>query len=245
MTTIRQRMPRDTAQQTYIRAGEMEVFRQLQRDATALDATAADDRVLAVGPFGRLRTDSVVDGLGKTRGAINHLWGSQDAYRAAVMHVFLDDETLGLDEVEYPEPSAFDNVETWIAAWAAVEIERGPRHGMQPENRYGLRWATWLGLVRYGVWSDTIAAASMTEYRSSASRFASDVLEPAFGHFGLDLRPGTTLDDVAVAVASSIEGVWLSASLSEHDPLGRSQTVRETLATTLLLIVRGATVARQ
>jgi hypothetical protein len=237
----RNRLTRDHASQTYIRAGELEVFRQLQRDALALDETMADDRAFAVGPFARLRADVVVDELGKTRGAITNLWGSQEAFRAAVMNVFLNDDSLGVDDVRYPEPDDFVSLDEWIDAWAAVEIERGPRHGMDPESRYGLRWAAWLGLVPYGIWSTTVAFASREEFRLGAERYATDVVGPALEHFGLTLAQPTTISDLAVSVSTTIEGIWLSSCLSTADPIGRTPSISTTLATSLRLLIRGAT----
>jgi len=238
----RERLARVDAEETYIRAGELEVFRQLQRDGAALDATLADNRAFAVGPFARVRADVVVDELGKTRGAINNLWGSQEAFRAAVMGVFLNDDSLGADDVTYPDPAAFASLDQWVAAWAAVEIERGPRHAMQPSNRYGLRWAAWLGLVPYGIWSDSIAETSMDELRSGVDRYATQILGPALSHFGAELAEPTTIDDLAVAVHEAIEGTWLTSCLTGDDPIGRPNPLSTSLAKTLQLLLRGATI---
>jgi hypothetical protein len=220
------------------------VFRQIRRDADILDSTLDGDRAFAVGPFGRLRADTVLDAIGKTRGAINNLWGSQEAFRAAVMHLFLNDETLGVDEVDYPDPSLFAGLDAWVSAWAQIEIERGPRHGMQPENRYGLRWVTWLGLVPYGVWSTMIADVSMEEYRSGVARFATDILEPALTRFSLSLTESTTIEDLAVATSSLVEGFWLNAALTPGDPIGRPGPISAALASGLLMLIHGATTAR-
>ena len=237
----RERLARVDAEETYIRAGELEVFRQLQRDGAALDATLADKRAFAVGPFARVRADVVVDELGKTRGAINNLWGSQEAFRAAVMGVFLNDAGLGATDVDHPDPADFESLDDWVGAWAVVEIERGPRHAMQPSNRYGLRWAAWLGLVPYGIWSESIAEPSMDELRSGVERYATQILGPALAHFGAQLAEPTTIDDLAVAVHEAVEGTWLTSCLTSDDPIGRSNPLSATLATTLRLLIRGAT----
>lgn len=244
MSGAGERLRRAEAQQLYVEAGELEVYRQLERDAAELDASLPQQRTLAVGPFGRVRTDAVVDALGKTRGAINHLWGSQEAFRAAIMHLFLDDTTLGLDDIEYPDPAAATDLDEWIDRWAEVEIQRGPRHGMPPDTRYAMRWCAWLGLVPYGIWSETIAAASLHEYRASVEHTADRVLSPCLEHFGLELAQGVTLADLAVAVASAIEGCWLNAALTTDDPIGRPHgTSATSLASSLRLLVRGATTA--
>ena len=237
----RERLARVDAEETYIRAGELEVFRQLQRDGAALDATLADKRAFAVGPFARVRADVVVDELGKTRGAINNLWGSQEAFRAAVMGVFLNDDSLGAADVDTPDPANFGGLRDWVDAWAVAEIERGPRHAMQPSNRYGLRWAAWLGLVPYGIWSERIAATSMDELRSGVDRYATQILGPALAHFGAELADPTTIEDLAVAVHEAVEGTWLTSCLTADDPIGRSRPLSAALATTLYLLIRGAT----
>lgn len=240
MTTPRERLPRRDAEQTYLQAGELEVYRQLERDAAALDAALETERAIAIGPFARLRADDVVDELGKTRGAINNLWGSQEGFRAAILATFLNDTTLGVDDVDYPDPAACASLDEWVAGWAAAEIERGPRHGTEPDNRYGLRWAAWLALVPYGIWSDRVAEPSMREYRDSVDH-ATGLLEPALEHFGVTIDPPATLADLAVAATSAIEGFWLNSSLTTDDPIGRQGPFVGALATTLRLLVRGAT----
>ena len=242
MTKKKTRLARDDAERRYISAGELEVFRQLQRDGRSMDPALAHDQALAVGPFARLRADVVVDELGKTRGAINNLWGSQEAFRAAVMAVFLNDEGLGLDEVSYPDPAASKTLEHWVGRLAAVEIQRGPHHDMSPENRYGLRGAAWLALVPYGIWSDRVAKASVDEYRQGAERYGTAVVGPALKRFDLALALDITLLDVAAACCSLIEGFWLNACLTSRDPAGRNQSIDATLAASLCLVLRGATV---
>lgn len=165
-----------------------------------------------------------------------------EAFRAAVMNVFLNDNTLGVGDVDYPDPSSFEDLDSWIDEWAVVEIQRGPRHGMQPENRFGLRWVAWLGLVPYGVWSETVARASMDEFRLGTEHHATQVLAPALSHFGLLVAEPVTIDDLSVAVSSAIEGCWLNSALTADDPLNRPTPISTTLATTLRLLIRGATV---
>ena len=241
MTKKKTRLARDDAEERYIRAGELEVFKQLQRDGQSMDAALAHDQALAVGPFSRLRADVVVDELGKTRGAINNLWGSQEAFRAAVMAVFLNDTGLGLDEVTYPDPADSKSLEHWVGRLAAIEIQRGPHHGMSPENRYGLRWAAWLALVPYGIWSERVAKASVDEYRQGVQRYGTAVVGPALSRFELALAPNVTLLDVAVACCSLIEGFWLNACLTGRDPAGRDQSIAAALTSSLCLVLRGAT----
>jgi hypothetical protein len=236
----RERLSRSTAEETYVRAGELEVFRQLRRDALALDRSGGDG-VMALGPFARISTTAVVGELGKTRGAINHVWGSQEAFRAAVMRSVVNDPDLGSSDVVYPDPTDWTDLDGWVGALAATEVQRGPRHRMSPANRYGWRWVAWLGLVPYGIWSEELAAGSLTEYRASVQHYADHVVGPALDRFGRRLVDGTSLRDLAAAVASLIEGVWLNSSLTARDPLDGDRTIEDHLARSIRLLFRGAT----
>jgi hypothetical protein len=215
----------------------------MQRDALDLDMTIPRQGTSVVGPFARVRADEVVRSLGKTRGAINNVWKSQESFQAAVMAFSLSasaEDGLGVGGAEYRAPASFEDVDEWIGALAASELERGPHHGMEPRACYALRWAAWLGLAPYAIWSEAIATQSLTEYRLGVENY-SKLLTPALEHFGLELTNGVTLADFAVAIASTVEGFWLNACCSESDPAGRAQQLDRSLATTLLLILRGAT----
>lgn len=240
MNRSRTRLPRDRAQKEYVRAGELEVFRQLERDARELDRALPAAAPLALGPFARVQAGAVVDELGKTRGAINHLWRSQEAFRASIMADFLNDESLGMEDLAFPNPAQCRNFDDWIRRLAALEIERGPRHGAAPGPSYGFRWAAWLGLVPYGLWSEHVARASLVEFRRRVDRFSTAVIQPALEHFGLRLRRDVTLQDLVVSFVSLVEGVWLNACLTADDPIGRSQSIGDMLGRAMTLLFRGA-----
>jgi hypothetical protein len=238
---MRKRLPRQAAHQQYIQAGEMEVLRQLQRDARALDAEMPEKAALALGPFARVSAEAVLGDLGKTRGAINHLWGSQEAFRAAVMNGFLNDDTLGMESVTVPEPQDSGSVEEWIGRVAAMELARGPQHGGTPVQSYGFRWAAWLGLAPYGLWSKAVAESSLQEYRHRVGMVDEEILQPGLRHFRLRLASGVSAADLAIAFVSTVEGFWLNACLTSEDPLARKQPLVKSLTTALLILVRGAT----
>ena len=85
---------------------------------------------------------------------------------------------------------------------------------MEPAVGYGLSWALWLSQVPYGVWSEHIAEPSMHEFRHSAERLEAGGVRPALAHFALAMRaPWTTLD-LAAAMNSLVEGLWLNQCLS-------------------------------
>ena len=240
---LRERLDRQVAEDRYLRAGELETFKQIRRDAHELDATLSTERARALGPFGRMRADEVVRTLGKTRGAINNVWRSQETFRAEAMAFSLSADSqdgLGMSQTVYPDPAKHKEIDGWITELAIVELARGPRHGMEPNASYALRWASWLGLVPYGLWSEAVADASLTEYRLGVESFVSPLLQSALDHFELVLAEGTTITDLAVAVASAIEGFWLSACVSLRDPAGRPQSIEASLATCLKLLIRGA-----
>jgi hypothetical protein len=71
--------------------------------------------------------------------------------------------------------------------------------------------------VPYGLWSREISRSSMDEHVQWLGR-----LERAFGgaldHFGLSVRAGTTLAELACAAASLIEGVWLNQCPTTRHP---------------------------
>jgi hypothetical protein len=57
----------------------------------------------------------------------------------------------------------------------------------------------------------------------------------------MKLRKGTTLNDLACATGSLIEGVWLNQCLSTRHPSDPSQPVATVLRRSGLLLWRGAT----
>ena len=67
-------------------------------------------------------------------------------------------------------------------------------------------------------------------------------LEAALDHFGLTLRDGTTVADLASAIASLTEGVWLNQCLTRTHPSDPSQPIAELLRRSGRLLWAGATV---
>ena len=116
----------------------------------------------------------------------------------------------------------------------------GPQHGGEPTVGYGTLWALWLSTVPYGIWSEHVQGPSMDEHRQWVAR-----LEREFGHalevFGLALREGTTLNDLAGGIASLIEGVWLNQCLTTRHPTNPSEPISEMLRRSGRLLWLGAT----
>ena len=122
-----------------------------------------------------------------------------------------------IELIEYPAPEDFPDADAWLDAFFGGESERGPQHGGEPAVGYGTLWALWLSTVPYGIWSEHVQGPSMDEHRQWIARLERE-LGHALEHFGLALREGTTLNDLAGAVASLIEGVWLNQCLTTRHP---------------------------
>jgi hypothetical protein len=230
----RSTLPRDAARQRYVEMGELAALEQIRRDSEALD-----DRALAVGPFARLDATTVAARDGKTRGAITNLFGSQAGFQAETMALALSAGDW-IERIEFPEPGAFATAEEWVDALFAGESARGPQHGAEPSVGYGPLWALWLSAVPYGLWSERIAGPSMEEHVQWVARLE-QVFAGALEHFGMRLRSGTTVNDVAAASASLVEGVWLNQCLTTRDPFDARRPIAAALRRAGLLLWRGAT----
>ncbi len=207
----RSTLTKEDARQRYVELGEIAVLQQIRKDARLLE----DDRI-AIGPFARLDAGAVAAFEGKTRGAVTNLFGSQAAFQAQTMAMAL---SVGprLEDVDHPEPADFDDAEAWLAAFLAAQSARGPQHGTDPAADYGSLWALWLSAVPYGLWSPQISMPSMDEYAQSVRHFE-NIFARAIEHFGLKLRHGVRIVDLASALASLIEGIWLNQCLTTRHP---------------------------
>ncbi len=229
----RSTLPKSEARRRYVEVGELAVLEQVRRDSEALD-----DRSLAVGPFARLDANAVAAREGKTRGAITNLFGSQAAFQAETMALALSARDW-IEAVEYPAPSDFPSADAWVDGLFAAESNRGPRHGAEPDVRYASLWALWLSTVPYGLWSEDVSKPSMEEHVQWLERLTK-VLEHALDHFELSLRAGVDVDDLACAVASMIEGVWLNQCLTERHPTDPSEPIGTVLVRSGRLLWLGA-----
>ena len=97
----RSTIPKAEARRRYIEAAELVVLDQIRADSRLLDA-----RTIAVGPFARLDANAVAARDGRTRGAINNLFGSQAAFQAETMALALSARDW-IERIEYPDPADF------------------------------------------------------------------------------------------------------------------------------------------
>ena len=215
----RSTIPKAEARRRYIEAAELVVLDQIRKDSRLLD-----ERAIAVGPFARLDANAVAAHEGKTRGAINNLFGSQAVFQAETMALALSARDW-IDQIEYPDPAGFAEADAWVDAFFAAQSARGPLHGADPAATYAFLWALWLSAVPYGLWSEEIGRSSMDEHVQWLTQLE-QVIERALDRFGLRVRAGTTVNDLACAIASLTEGVWLNQCLTTRHPSDASRADR-------------------
>jgi len=218
--------------------GGLVVLEQIQKDSQLLG-----DQAIAVGPFARLDAGAVAAHDGKTRGAITNLFGSQAAFQAATMALALDASDW-VARVKIPAPGDFASAEAWFDALLVDESARGPAHGAKPTVNDGFLWALWLSATPYGIWSEQIARPSMAEYVQVVGRLE-QALQAALAHFDLTVRAGTSINDLACAIASLIEGVWLNQCLTKRHPCDKAEPIATILRRGGRMLWLGATMPRR
>jgi hypothetical protein len=233
----RSTLPKEEARRRYVEIGQLAALEQIQRDSELLDQRSA-----AVGPFARLDAGAVAGRDGKTRGVISNLFGSQAAFQAETMERALDAGDW-IESLEYPAPADHPDAGAWLDALFAAESARGPLQGTEPKVDYASLWALWLSTVPYGLWSQRISGPSMEENVQWLQRLE-QVFAEAIEHFGRKLREGTTITDLAGAVASLIEGVWLNQCLNHRHPFVPDQPIAVFLQRSGRLLWEGATEPR-
>jgi hypothetical protein len=124
-----------------------------------------------------------------------------------------------------------------------AESARGPQHRSEPAVTYAFLWALWLSAVPYGIWSERVSGPSMDEHVQWLEQLAA-VISDALEVFGLALRDRVTVDDLACALASLIEGVWLNQCLTDRHPTDSSEPIASALRRGGRLLWHGSVRAR-
>jgi hypothetical protein len=234
----RSRLSQQEARQRYVEIGELVALEQIKKDSETLDVHS-----IAVGPFARLDANEVAAREGKTRGVISNLFGSQAVFQAETMALALNSRDW-IARIQYPDPGDYEEVGAWLDAFFASESERGPLRGGQPTTNYGSVWALWLSAVPYGMWSEKIRRPSMEEHTQWLEKLE-HVLEEALHRFGISLREGVTVNDLACGFASLIEGVWLNQCMTTHHPSDPSEPIATSLRRSGRMLWLGATEANE
>ena len=137
----------------------------------------------------------------------------------------------------------FENADAWIDAFFAGQSARGPQHGAKPAVNYASLGVLWLSAVPYGLWSDQVRRPSMEEHGQWVKQL--EVLfEQVLDYYRLSVRTGMTVNDLACAVASLIEGVWLNQCLTIHHPCDPTEPISTALRRSGRLLWLGATEPR-
>ncbi len=230
----RSTLSKGEARRRYVEIGELVALERVRQDAERLD-----DQSIAVGPFARLDANTVAARDGKTRGAITNLFGSQAAFQVETMALALSAEGW-IERIEYPDPQDFATADAWVDAFFAGESARGPVHEAEPTVSYASLWALWLSAVPYGLWSERVSRPSIEEQVQTLEGLV-QVLEGALDHFDLTVREDTTVADLASAIASLVEGVWLNQCLTSRHPSDPSEPIATLLRRSGRLLWLGAT----
>jgi hypothetical protein len=243
----RSTLPRDEARRRYVAIGELVALEQIKTDSEALDSEALDSEALdsgsvAIGPFARLDANTVAARDGKTRGVITNLFGSQAAFQAETMALALSATDL-IEQIDYPRPADYPSADEWVDALFDGEAARGPSHGAEPVLDYAALWALWLSAVPYGIWSEAIAGPSVDENRAWLARLEV-TFRGAIDHFDMILRDGTTVGDLACAVAGMVEGLWLNQCLTTRHPTDPLEPIATAMRRSGRLLWYGATLPR-
>lgn len=93
------------------------------------------------------------------------------------------------------------------------------------------------------MWSEQVSGPSLDEYRARVARLEG-VLAEALDRFGLELRDGTTLTDLAAGIASLVEGAWLNQCLTTRHPSDPARPTAALLQRSGRLLWQGATKPR-
>jgi len=227
-------LPKEEARHRYVEIGELAVLEQIRKDSKMLD-----DLAIAVGPFARLDAGAVAARDKKTRGAITNVFGSQASFQVETMMLALSAGDW-IDQIDYPNPADYGSADEWVEALFAGQSARGPMHGAKPSLNYAFLWSLWLSAVPYGLWSKRVSDPSVDEY-ARWLKSLEGIYQHALDHFGMRLQDGVTLNDLACATGSLIEGAWLNQCLSTRHPSDPSQPISTALTRTGRLLWRGAT----
>ncbi|MFN0194124.1 MAG: hypothetical protein ACKVP5_19470 [Aestuariivirga sp.] len=225
--------PKDKLRKRYVELGQLAALQQVRKDARLLDAGK-----IAVGPFARLDVSAVAARRGKSRGAINNLFGNQARFQAETMALAMNASHL-IAGIRYPDPADFASADAWADAFFAGQSARGPVHGAKPAVNYAFLWVLWMSTLPYAMWSESTTQQNLEEHVLWLKQMET-VFERALAHFGLSLKPGVTITDLACASASVIEGVWINQCLTTLHTRDPNESIATLLRRSGLMLWRGA-----
>jgi hypothetical protein len=92
-----------------------------------------------------------------------------------------------------------------------------------------------------GIWFAGLKTVVRKDFGVPVPRPPQSEHEGALEHSGLSLREGTSVNDLACALASMIEGVWLNQCLTRRHPSDPSEPIATVLRRSGRLLWLGAT----
>lgn len=98
----------------------------------------------------------------------------------------------------------------------------------------------WLSAVPYGMWSEEVSRPSLEEHQQWVQKLE-HVIQGALDHFALSLYPAVSVNDLASAIASMTEGIWLNQCLTTRHPSDPAEPIATALRRSGRLLWRGAT----
>ena len=122
-------------------------------------------------------------------------------------------------------PPTFPTADAWIDAPPRRRVGAGPR-----ARRRAGRWTTarcgrcGSAPCRTACGATQVSRPSMDEHAQTIDALE-QAITGALDHFGVTLREGTTANDVACALASVVEGVWLNQCLTTHHPCDPAEPI--------------------
>ena len=148
----------------------------------------------------------VADRAGVTKGALYHIWDSQEAYwRDLLQHLMDGNRLFGADQLDDigGRISAASATRPTLRVYANALFD-----SMSQDPAFFAR----ISLFSY-LHDEAVRASLDAEFTETLDRIA-PALESALGDMGRRMRPDTTLMDFAVAVAALLEGLCLQYRIS-------------------------------
>jgi hypothetical protein len=233
----RTRLARDVARRTYLDAARRLIFHGWRADAEALDAALADPslEVPIIGPLQHLDAETVAAAVGKTRGAINNIWGSQQRFLLDVLQESLAEIDTGFstDLLGTIDPTLLPrDLESAVKLLTELEVARAPRPGLDPDgDHYTLHWLLIVSTTMYAVWSETIRLPARDGWNAALRNLADELYKPVLALYGVRVRPPLTEYDLAMMVSNITTGAFVQHALDpeaveEEFVLGGSSSTR-------------------
>jgi len=232
----RERLPRKVAEARYLDTG-LDLLLESVRDRAqqldrALVADGPDGSAPDIpGPVADVTAHAVADQLGKTRGAITNIWGSQQQFHLALLKKLLTStDNLGAipDRHETEElVDSIDDVASAVSVFADGELERGPRPDPDLDNLtnsqlWGSLFLTELAYYPYAQWSARVRKLIHDGNENYLDQLVNNFYQPGLDGLGRREHPNLRYHDLARILYALTMGFWL---MGVYAPEKTDQTI--------------------